>query len=114
MFPSPLDLVSAAASLLPLAVELFGCSHDASFFLFKVLVALDVVLGSLYGLVGFCFFLLDLAASLREVVWVQVWSEDVEGVFSCREEQGSIDGVESKLFHVVLALVKEHKLWWNI
>ena len=51
---------------------------------------------------------------LGRLHWLKVRSEYVETIFSCRCYQALVLGVEPKLFHLVLTLVQEHHLGWNL
>ncbi len=48
------------------------------------------------------------------VLGVQIRAENVERIFSSCEQKCSELWMESQFFHVVLALMKEHQLWWDL
>jgi hypothetical protein len=45
---------------------------------------------------------------------LQVGTEDVDAVLSSGEQHLAVMGVESELLDVLLALVQEHKLGWDL
>jgi hypothetical protein len=61
----------------------------------------------------------DILAGLQQVfvlilIGLEVGSEDVIGVLGGGDEHLAVVGVETQLFQVVLALMQEHKLGWDV
>ena len=48
------------------------------------------------------------------LIGLEVGSEDVVGVLGCGDEHLAVVGVETELFQVVLALMQEHELGWDV
>ena len=67
-------------------------------------ISLDAVLCFIRGT--------NLSTSLE--VRIQIGSKHVERVLSSRENETAVLRVEAELFHVLLALMEEHKLRWNV
>ena len=98
----------------------FFCSSYHSLFFFLVLFTINIVI-----LPGFYIWLLRffLISGCRLMIildlfififWFKIWSENIVAIFCSSHKHFSIIGMETKFFNIVLSLMQEHKLWWNI